>query len=365
MKRLIAQRMAQMDSSGIRKIFDLAQSLRDPIDLSIGQPDFDVPHHVKDAAIDAIRNGFNRYTVTQGIPELHAAIRRFLHSCRGIDPESLLVTSGCSGAIVLSLMVLVDPGDEVLMPDPYFVMYKHLTALMGGVPRFIDTYPDFRLKREKIEPKITSKTKLIIINNPANPTGVQYTPAELKMLAEVAKSHKLVVVSDEVYHPFCYDAPHESFLKYYDRCVLCDGLSKSHAMTGWRLGYAAGPEDIISEMTKLQQYTFVCAPSFAQRAAVRALNTPGYGFQEEYRQKRDFVYEGLRGRFEVVKPAGAFYIFPQAPNGSGAKFVERAIKNGVLIIPGGVFSERDTHFRVSFAAPVERLKRGIEVLNSL
>ena len=261
--------------------------------------------------------------------------------------------------------MLVDPGDEVLVPDPYFVMYKHLTRLIGGVPRYIDTYPDFRLRREQIEKVITPKSKLIFINTPANPTGIAYTEEELKMVAEVARAHDLIVIFDEIYSSFCYDQPHANIARFYPKTIILNGFSKSHAMTGWRVGYAAGPAEIIREMIKLQQYTFVCAPSFAQKAAVKAMDFDMSEQMEQYRRKRDLIYEGLKGKFDVIKPNGAFYIFPRSPDGDSERFVTKAIENKVLIIPGNIFSEKNTHFRISFAADDATIQKGIEVLQKL
>ncbi len=362
---MIARRMEHIDASGIRKVFDKAAQLEDPINLSIGQPDFSVPEPVKEAAIDAIRNDFNRYTVTQGIPELHDAIRAHLKRVKSCEPEALLVTSGVSGGLLLAFLVLVDPGDEVAFPDPYFVMYKHLVRLAGGVPRYIDTYPDFRLRRDAINAALSPKTKLIVINSPANPTGAVYSSEELELVAEIAAERGLLVISDEIYDLFSYDGPCPSMAPLYDKTLLLGGFSKSHAMTGWRLGYAAGPAEVVSQMTKLQQFSFVCAPSFAQKAGVEALGVSTQAGVDEYGTKLDAVCDGLKDFFEFTRPGGAFYVFPKAPWGTGTEFCEAAIENNLLIIPGNVFSERDTHFRIAYAASMETIERGLEVLNRL
>jgi aspartate/methionine/tyrosine aminotransferase len=362
---MLAKRMRLIDSSGIRKVFDLAAKLENPINLSIGQPDFDVPEEIKEVGINSIREGFNHYTVTQGIPELRDAVSEYYQSHHGVEFEDIFITSGVSGGLTLAFIALVEEGDEVLLPDPYFVMYKHLTRLFGGTPVFVDTYPDFAMLPEKMEEKVTPRTKMLVINSPANPTGKVYSSEELRGIAEFAKRHDLLVISDEIYDHFIYDEPHETFAKYYDKTLLLNGFSKSSAMTGWRVGYAAGPRDVIESMKTLQQYSFVCAPSFAQKAGIAALNLDISEYIANYRSKRDLIYEGLKGCFEVEKPGGAFYIFPKAPGGEGVKFVERAIANNVLIIPGNVFSEKDTHFRISFAAPDETIYQGIEVLQKL
>jgi len=361
---MISKRSQMVDASGIRKVFDLAQKLERPINLSIGQPDFDVPEPVREAAKQAIDSGKNKYTVTQGIGELHERIRAEYRK-KGYEAEGVLVTSGVSGGIALALLALCDAGDEILLPDPYFVMYKQLARLFGVTPRFIDTYPDFKLREEAVAPLITGRTRAIVINSPANPTGVSVSGEELRMVASLARKNNLVILFDEIYACFNYDSAHETITKYYDRVLVLNGFSKSHAMTGWRLGYALGPNDIIQEMTKLQQYTFVCAPSMVQYAGVAAMDVPMQAANDAYRRKRDIIYNGLRGKFKVVKPDGAFYIFPEAPGGNGTEFCLKAVENNVLIIPGGVFSERDTHFRISFAATGDTLREGIEVLNRL
>jgi aspartate aminotransferase len=361
----ISSRMNKIDASGIRKVFNLAKDMKNPVNLSIGQPDFDIPDHLKDEAIEAIKKGHNTYTLTQGIPELRTEVRNHLEK-RRINPEEILITSGVSGGILLSLFAIINPGDEIIIPDPYFVMYKHLVNLLDGKPVFIDTYPDFRFTAERIAPKITSKTKAILLNSPANPTGVALDNDDLQKLANLAEKHSLLVISDEIYSPFSYDSHHKSIAEFYDKTLVLDGFSKSHAMTGWRLGYAAGPAELIDQMTKVQQYTFVCAPSIAQKAGVEALKSHVMqDYIDAYKEKREIIVQGLLEKFEFTVPNGAFYVFPKAPGGDGEAFVMEAIRNNLLVIPGNVFSEKNTHFRISFAAKNETLQKGIEILNRI
>jgi aspartate aminotransferase/aminotransferase len=361
---LISRKARLVDASGIRKVFDLAAKLPDPINLSIGQPHFDVPDPIKEEAIAAIRSGFNSYTQTQGYGPLREQLAAGLTAEVGWPDPAVLVTSGVSGGLLLAAMALLNPGDEVLIADPFFVMYKHLVNLVGGVPVFVDTYPDFKLDPEKFAAKITPRTKLIMVNSPANPTGAVADSDQLAGLRELADKHGLLIVSDEIYNEFCYDRPYVSAGKFgpANGTLLLRGFSKTYGMTGWRMGYAAGPRAIIEQMTKLQQYTFVCAPSMAQKATLTALTVDMSGYIAEYRRKRDMIYAALKNDFEVVQPGGAFYIFPKAPGGSGAAFCQAAIANNVLIIPGNVFSGRDTHFRISFAAPDDKLRAGAEIL---
>jgi len=364
--RRIARRVAKIDASGIRRVFDLAAGMKNPVNFSIGQPDFDIADPVKEAAIEAIRKGFNKYTVTQGIPELREVILQRVALEYNWEPEGLLITSGVSGGLVLALLALVEEGDEVLIPDPYFVMYKHLVNLCGGVARFVSTYPDFHLKAERIERHLTERCKVLILNSPSNPTGVVLTADELRDIAALAEERGIFIITDEIYKAFCYDSPYQSIIRWRrENVLLLDGFSKSYGFTGWRLGYAAGPADVIQEMTKLQQYSFVCAPSIVQYAGVKALETDISKEVEMFRRRRDLLCEGLDRRYEVQKPGGAFYIFPRVPWGSDTEFCEEAIRRNLLIIPGSVFSEKNTHFRISYATSISNIERGIEILNAM
>ena len=362
----IADRMRLIDASGIRKVFDLAAKMTDPINLSIGQPDFDVPEAVKDRAVEAIRAGQNKYTQTQGLAELRRAVADLCAEEFGWDDDRpVLITSGVSGALVLAMLALVDPGDEVVFADPYFVMYAHLVNLAGGRCVLVDTYPDFRPDIGRIADAVTDKTRMLIINSPTNPTGAVYSAGELRDIADLARRRELLVVSDEIYNFFCYDEPFVSMASLYENTLLMRGFSKSYAMTGWRMGWCTGPRAIIEKMTMLQQYSFVCAPSMAQAAAVEALKADISRHVADYRRKRDMVHDALGERFGLIKPGGAFYAFVPAPGSDATAFVEKAIAHNVLTIPGSVFSARDTHFRLSYATSDAQLARGLEILRSL
>ena len=369
LNRLISQRALDIDASGIRRVFDLAAKLVDPINFSIGQPDFDVPDAIKEKAIAAIRQGKNRYTPTQGIAELVNPIKHSVQETTGWKDPGVLILSGTSGGIMLAMFATLNPGDEVLFLDPYFVMYAHLPRLIGAVPVAVDSYPDFRLHPEKIEAAITPRTKMLVLCSPNNPTGIALTPTELRAAADIARRHNLLVLSDEIYDAFCYQK-HESIAALLpEQCILLKGYSKTYAMTGWRLGYAAGPRAIIEQMSKLQQYTFVCAPAPAQYGALELLHNSTVdmsGQIDAYRRKRDLIVAGLADVFEINMPNGAFYVFPRVPgNETGTAFVRRAIKKNLLIIPGNVFSSRDTHFRISYATSDAKIELGIKVLREL
>jgi len=369
MKNILADRTSKIDASGIRKVFALAESLKEPVNLSIGQPDFDVPEKLKDEAIKAIKAGRNKYSQTAGDGLLKEKIAEQVKNEFGWAAPAVLVTSGVSGGLLLAFLALVNPGDEVIIPDPYFVIYKHVINMLGGKCVFVDSYPDFRLPVDGIGRAVTSKTKMIIVNSPCNPTGAVYSQERLKALAELAAKRDILVISDEIYEKFCYDGLCSSIANHDDKTLLLRGFSKAYAMTGWRLGYVAAHEslgDVVEEMTKIQQYTFVCAPTPFQKAAIAALDYDVSDMVEAYRKKRDLIYEGLKDKFEIVKPGGAFYAFVKAPaGGTATQFVQKAIANNVLVIPGSVFSEKDTHFRISYATSNDKLQQGIEILRQL
>ncbi|MEM6978562.1 MAG: aminotransferase class I/II-fold pyridoxal phosphate-dependent enzyme [Planctomycetota bacterium] len=365
----IADRTTSFDSSGIRRVFDLAAKLKDPINLSIGQPDFDVPDDIKQAAIDAIREGKNAYSPTQGIGPLREAILAEVRAEYPGQDRDVFISSGTSGGLMLSMLSMINPGDEVIFLDPYFVMYPSLVRLCGGVPVLIDSYPDFRLDPEKIAAAVTDKTKMILVNSPGNPTGVTASPEDLNAVASIAADRNIALLSDEIYRRFFYDENYHSPALQNPDTIVIDGFSKSHAMTGWRVGFVHGPPDIIATMLKIQQYSFVCSPQPAQWGALRAMEVSVAGHVDHYRRKRDLMVERLSPHYELVSPGGAFYLFPKAPHldrgQGGAAFVESAIEQGLLIIPGNIFSQQDTHFRISFAADDETLHRGIDKLIEL
>ncbi len=366
-QQFLAEHAKSIDASGIRRVFDLALTLDDPINLSIGQPDFAVPDDVKQAMIRAIEADRNGYTVTRGLPELRERIAADLKREFDWEPD-VFVTSGVSGGLLLALMACINPGDEVLIGDPYFVSYKHLVRLVGGVPVLVDLYDDFQLRPERFAAAVTDKTKMILVCSPGNPTGVVSREEDIRAIAGLAHKHDLLLVTDEIYCVLTYDGPSPSPVRFAPhRTLLLRGYSKTYAMTGLRMGYAAGPNDVIKQMAKLQQYTFVCAPQPAQFGALAAMDTDTSAQVASYRAKRDLVCAELEGAFDFVRPSGGFYVFPKTPArfASATAFVDEAIRRNVLLIPGGAFSERDTHFRISYAAPDETIRRGCAILRSL
>jgi aspartate aminotransferase/aminotransferase len=362
----IADRTTTFDASGIRKVFDLAAKLNNPINLSIGQPDFDVPESIQDAAIEAIRSGKNAYSPTQGIAPLREAIKKKIDQHYDHPDRDVFVSSGTSGGLMLSMLSMINPGDEVIYLDPFFVMYPALLKMSGGIAVPVDSYPSFQLDPDKIAAAVTSKTKMILLNSPANPTGVTATAEQLEAVARLAADKNIALVSDEIYSRFHFDTDFVSPAEFNPDTIVIDGFSKSHAMTGWRVGYVHGPSEVIATMLKIQQYSFVCSPQPAQWGALRAMDVDLKGHIDDYRHKRDLICDSLADRFEFTRPGGAFYLFPKAPGSEGGEaFVRKAIERGLLIIPGNIFSVRDSHFRISFAANDQTISKGVALLNQL
>jgi aspartate aminotransferase len=363
-KHPLAQRVANLEPSGIRKVFEVANQHPEYLNLSIGEPDFDMPMFLKEEGIKAILAGYNRYTPTRGIPQLRQIVADQL-AADGIRHGDLFITAGATGGLLLSIQALVDQGDEVIIPDPYFVAYRNLVYMAGGTPVGVDTYPDFQLRASAVEELVTTRTRALIINSPNNPTGQIYRREELEKIVALADHHGFYIISDEVYTPFIYDGGFTSLGQLTDDGIIVNSFSKSAAMTGWRLGYVSGPAEVIDKMAMLQQYAYASTNSVAQYTALRAFEVDYSEQRNNYRRKRDYCYRMLSEKFEVHKPEGSFYIFPQAPEGDAAAFVQRALEAGVLIIPGKDFSRRNTHFRISFAVSDGILQQGIEKLLAL
>ncbi len=392
---LISDRARGVDASGIRRVFELGAKLKNPINLSIGQPDFAVPDSIKRAAIEAIEQDKNGYTLTQGIPPLLEKIRDDAHAHLGwpartdgagpmvADCYGAIVTAGTSGALMLSAMALLDHGDEYIVADPYFVLYPNKGKLIGGKAVYADTYPDFKLTAERVEPLITKRTKFVLACSPGNPTGVTMTQRECDDLADLCARKHVLLISDEIYDGFTFPdvgetalpgrAPsaaraREAFAAPWNNVLVIRGFGKNYGATGWRMGYAMGPSKLIEHMAKMQQYTYVCAPSMAQWGCVAAFDADISHIIKGYVRRRDMVVRALGGLTDLATPTGAFYAFVKVPPSlgmTGTQFVEKAIERSVLIIPGGVFSRRDTHFRLSFAAPEDKLRAGLEILAEL
>lgn len=380
--------------SGIRKILGRAATMPDAVNLTIGQPDFPVPDAVRDAAIDAIRAGRNGYTPNTGDAHLLGRINAFLAEDVGWDcrpagspghagPQSI-VTTGTSGALTLAFLSMLDPGDECIIPDPYFVSYPELAATCHATPVFCDINEQGELTADRVEARITDRTRFVLFSTPSNPAGVVSSRQTCRDLLDLCRSRGLILISDEIYDAFtfpdartdtrarnaavrCCPSPARSEGSE-DTVLLIRGFGKTYGCTGWRLGYAAGPAWLVETMSKFQQYTFVCAPTPLQLGAAACFDTDMDPIVLDYQKRRDMIVQTLGPLTRIAPPGGAFYAWVEVPGHlgmTGSAFTELAAEHGVLVVPGGVFSRKDTHFRISYATDPARLAKGLEILAGL
>ncbi len=377
MRDFLSRRTGAVPVSGIRVIFEIAQKMKDVVRLEIGEPDFDTPEHIKEAMREALRSGYTHYTSSAGLIELRQAIAEKVKRDNGIsvDPEKgVVVTVGASTAINLAINVLTDPSDEVLVPDPGWPQYSGQILLAGAVPIYYPTPEERGFKPDftELEKLVTKRSKAIIINSPNNPTGAVLSKDDMENLARVVEEHDLVVISDEVYEKIQFEGKHRSFAtlpRMEDRTVTVNAFSKTYAMTGWRLGYAVGREEIIGEMMKLNLAVNSCAPAMTQRAGIVALKGPQQSVGEmlnEYAKRREVIVEGLNviQGITCVKPDGAFYVFPNIKSFGRSSFdfakylIEKA---GVATVPGVSFGAKvgEGHLRLSYATSIENIKEAL------
>ena len=375
LKSRLSPVVESLPPSGIRRFFDLASEMKDVISLGVGEPDFVTPWHIRDASFDALERGFTSYTSNRGMPQLLQEIARYLAGfALHYNPErELLVTVGGSEAIDVALRAMLCPGEEVLIPEPAYVSYRPCAALAGGVPVAVPTRPDrqFRLSADDLEARLTSRSKVLVLCYPNNPTGAVLSESDLQGLAEVCVRHDLLVISDEIYAELSYGGKHHSIAAQpgmRDRTVVVSGMSKAFAMTGWRIGYAAGPEDVLSAMLKIHQYAILCAPVMGQMAALEALRHGEREKQrmvEEYDRRRRLMVEGLRGvGLPCHEPQGAFYAFPDI---RGTGLTAEAFAEGLLrqqrvaVVPGTAFGEAGEGFvRCSYATSADQIAQAVE-----
>lgn len=365
----------EIPPSGIRRFFDLANQMEDVISLGVGEPDFVTPWRVREACYYSLERGFTSYTSNYGLPELRQEIANYLKKYQlEYDPlKELVVTIGGSEAIDIALRTLVCPGDEVLIPEPAYVSYRPCAVLAGAVPVGVPTRAedDFRLTAELLRQQITPRSKVLILCFPNNPTGAIMSEKDLRAIAQVVREHDLFVISDEIYAELTYEGKHVSIASLpgmKERTVLVSGMSKAFAMTGWRIGYAAAPEEILNEMVKIHQYTILCAPVMGQMAALEALRHGEHEKKhmvERYNQRRRLIVKGFREiGLPCHEPKGAFYAFPDIrPTGlTSEQFAEGLLKHGkVAVVPGNVFGESGEGFiRCSYATSVEQIKKALE-----
>lgn len=372
----ISRTVRDLPPSGIRRFFDLVNEMDEAISLGVGEPDFVTPWHVREACIYSLESGYTSYTSNKGMPELREAIADFTKEQLRLDydpSDQILVTTGVSEAVDLAFRATLNPGDEVIVPEPCYVAYVPDIILAGGVPRQIPTRIDdeFRVTPESIVPAITEKTKALVLSYPNNPTGAIMTRSDLESIADLVVEHDLLVISDEVYGMLTYSGTHASFAQLdgmYERTIILNGLSKSHAMTGWRIGYALGDPMLIGAMTKIHQYTMLCAPIMSQMAAIEALlhgEEEMLKMKHEYNLRRRLFVSGLnRIGLRCIEPQGAFYAFPSiAETGlSSEVFAERLLKEQrVAVVPGNVFGQSGEGFlRCSYATSREELIEALD-----
>ncbi len=381
-RKVLSSRVRRIKESATMKTLEKAREVEKRgvkvIYLSIGEPDFNTPENVIKAAFDAMKRGFTHYTTSQGILELREAISEKFKEENGLDfsLDSIIVTPGSKYAIFEAVMALVDDGDEVIVPSPYWVSYEEIVKAAGGILRVVPTRKNFTLEVDRIRDAISPRTKALIINSPNNPTGAVYDEKSLKELAEILSERKIYVISDEIYEKLIYEGKHVSIASMdgmEELAIVVNGFSKAYAMTGWRLGYAAGPKEVISAMNKIQQHSVSCAPAFIQKAGVVALRSSQEFVKEmveEFRRRRDYIVNRLsrNSSFDVVKPRGAFYVFPNI-SGTGMSSSQMADvmlqKAGVLVTPGKAFGGYDDHIRISYANSLENIKEAMDRIEQL
>lgn len=370
-----SQRANQIAPSGIRKFFDLIASMEGVISLGVGEPDYSTPWHIREAAIYSLEQGQTMYTSNAGIPELRRQLSGYLKDNFNLsyDPDTeLLITVGVSEALDLATRAILDPGDEVIMPDPHYVSYDACVTLAGSTPIMVPTSEEgrFEFSPAAVEAKINSKTKAILIGYPANPTGAVMSKEKLARLAEIAQRHQLLVISDEIYSRLVYGVKHTCFATLpgmKESTILLGGFSKAYAMTGWRIGYAAANKEIIGAMTKIHQYTIMCAPTMAQVAAIEALKS-GEGsaleMVEDYNRRRLVMVKGLKDiGLPCFEPKGAFYAFPSI-RGTGMtseEFAEKLLREEkVAVVPGNAFGQcGEGYIRCCYATSLAEIEKAL------
>ena len=372
MRNPLSDTIVQIKPSGIRKFFDIVSEMKDAISLGVGEPDFETPWHIRDEGIYSLEKGRTFYTSNAGLKELKIEICNYLKRRYDLSyhyENEVLVTVGGSEAIDIAMRAMVNPGDEVLIPQPSYVSYEPCALLTGAKPVIINLKHEnqFRLTAQELEEAITEKTKLLVLPFPNNPTGAIMERKDLEEIAEVIKKHDIFVISDEIYSELCYTDQHVSIANIegmQERTILINGFSKSYAMTGWRLGYACGPKEIIEQMTKIHQFCIMCAPTTSQYAAVEALKNGDEDVQnmrEAYNQRRRYLVHAFKEMgLECFEPFGAFYMFPsiESTGLSSDEFCERLLhEQEVAVIPGSAFGESgEGHVRISYSYSMNHLR---------
>jgi aminotransferase len=379
-KNILSNKIKYVKPSGIRKFFDIVEEMEDVISLGVGEPDFATPWHIRNAGIYSLEKGKTRYTSNAGLQELRDEICSYMMRRYSLDysPKTqTIVTVGGSEAIDLCIRAVVDDGDEVIIPEPSFVCYLPITTLAGGVPVPLETkaQDEFRINIETLKKAITPRTKLLILPFPNNPTGAVMRKEHLQEVADVLRGTNIMVLSDEIYSELTYGEKHISFASFdgmKERTIVVNGFSKSYSMTGWRLGYACGPEEIISAMHKIHQYAIMCAPTTSQFAAIEALKNGDDDVRAmvtEYNMRRRFLLNGLRKiGLDCFEPQGAFYVFPSIKSSglSSEEFCERLLlEKKVAVVPGTAFGSCGEGFvRISYSYSLKHIIEALKRIES-
>jgi len=365
----IAKRLDLFDSSDFRDAIKKQSALNDPVDLSIGIPEELTPEHIKAAGIRAIKEDKTKYTPSNGIPELRQALAYKLVTENSVPctPESVTIVPGLTTGQLLVYLAVLDPGDEVIVFDPYYPPYPHLASMVGARVVYVSTLPTFQPDLAALEAAMTDKTKLIVINTPNNPSGAVYSRQTLEAIAKLAARTNTLLISDEIYEHFVYDGSHFSVGSIYPNTITMNGFSKEHAMTGWRIGYVAGPQEIINAINELQQYVVMSSSSIAQHAAVAALKQKPTELVSKYKAKRDLVVSRLQQLgFKVDGAQGAYYAFVKAPHGlTDVEFVDKATQYGLIVVAGRAFSQLHGFIRISYGADIDVLRRGLDIIEQI
>lgn len=368
----LSKKVQGLKPSGIRKFFDLVLNAKDIISLGVGEPDYPTPWNITEQAIYYLENGYTSYTSNHGLLSFREEIAKYNKNRFGsnYDPaKEIMITMGVSEGLDIAFRALINPEDEIIIPTPSYVSYEPLITLAGGTPVTINTAPDnFVLTKDKLLDSITDKTKALLLSYPNNPTGAALTEQELKDIIEIVKEKDLYLISDEVYTELTYEEKPLSASTYLkDNLILLNGLSKSHAMTGWRIAWICAPEIILEQLVKIHQYNALCAPIMSQYAGIEALKNGSKAMQsmkDSYEKRRNFFYYGLKGiGFDVLKPKGAFYIFPGIKK-FGLKAEDFAIRllkeQKVAVVPGDAFGDGlDDYLRMCYACSIEDLKEAL------
>lgn len=379
MRNPLAEHVVEIKPSGIRKFFDIVSEMKDAISLGVGEPDFDTPWHIRDEGIYSLEKGRTFYTSNSGLKELRMEICNYMKRRIGVSyhfNDEVIITVGGSEGIDIALRAMLNPGEEVLIPQPSYVSYEPCTILAGGKPVIINLKAEneFRLTVQELRDAITDKTKILILPFPNNPTGAIMEKEDLEAIAEVIREKDIFVISDEIYSELSYKGDHVSIVSLpgmQERTILINGFSKAYAMTGWRLGYACGPKEIIAQMTKIHQFAIMCAPTTSQYAAVEALRNGDDDVEmmrDAYNQRRRFLMNAFQEMgLECFEPFGAFYVFPCIKEFglTSEEFATRFLnEEKVAVVPGTAFGDCGEGFlRISYAYSIENLKVALERLN--